>query len=160
MWSRQIASEVDVSIPLYPDEHFYILTEPVEGIDRSLPVLRDYNHCLYIKEDAGKLLVGIFEPNAKPAFINTKRVPNDFSFGELPEDFEHFEPNLMHAIKRIPALEQAGIRKFFCGPESFTPDTNYLLGETPEVKNFFVCCGFNSIGLASSGGAGLSLIHI
>ena len=154
MWSRQIASEVDVSIPLYPDEHFYILTEPVKGIDRSLPVLRDYNHCLYIKEDAGKLLVGIFEPNAKPAFMNTKLVPNDFSFGELPEDFEHFEPYLMHAIKRIPALEQAGIRKFFCGPESFTPDTNYLLGETPEVKNFFVCCGFNSIGLASSGGAG------
>ena len=80
MWSRQIASEVDVSIPLYPDEHFYILTEPVKGIDRSLPVLRDYNHCLYIKEDAGKLLVGIFEPNAKPAFMNTKLVPNDFSF--------------------------------------------------------------------------------
>ena len=154
MWSRQIASEVDVSIPLYPDEHFYILTEPVKGIDRSLPVLRDYNHCLYIKEDAGKLLVGIFEPNAKPAFMNTKLVPNDFSFGEFPEDFEHFEPYLMHAIKRIPALEQAGIRKFFSGPESFTPDTNYLLGETPEVKNFFVCCGFNSIGLASSGGAG------
>jgi len=154
MWSRQIAAEVNVSVPLYPDEHFYILTEPVEGIDRSLPVLRDYNHCLYIKEDAGKLLVGIFEPNAKPAFLNTKLVPNDFSFGELPEDFEHFEPYLKHAIKRIPALELAGIRKFFCGPESFTPDTNYLIGETPEIKNFFVCCGFNSIGLASSGGAG------
>ena len=154
MWSRQLAAEINVSVPLYPDEHFYILTEPVEGIDRSLPVLRDYNHCLYIKEDAGKLLVGIFEPNAKPAFINTKLVPNDFSFGELPEDFEHFEPYLKHAIKRIPTLEKAGIRKFFCGPESFTPDGNYLLGETPELKNFFVCCGFNSIGIASSGGAG------
>ena len=154
MWSRQIAAEINVSIPLYPDEHFYILTEPVKGIDRSLPVLRDYNHCLYIKEDAGKLLVGIFEPNAKPAFINTKLVPNDFSFSEFPENFEHFEPYLLHAIKRIPALELAGIRKFFCGPESFTPDTNYLLGETPEIKNFFVCCGFNSIGLASAGGAG------
>ena len=154
MWSRQIGAEVNVSIPLYPDEHFYILTEGIKDIDRSLPVLRDYNHCLYIKEDAGKLLVGIFEPNAKPAFIKSKLVPNDFSFGELPGDFEHFEPYLMHAIKRIPTLEHAGIRKFFCGPESFTPDTSYLLGETPEIKNFFVCSGFNSIGLASAGGAG------
>jgi len=154
MWSRQLAAEVGVSVPLYPDEHFYILTEPLDGIDKSLPVLRDYDHCLYIKEDAGKLLVGIFEPNAKPAFQDTNRVPDDFSFGELPEDFDHFEPYLIHAIKRIPALEKTGIRKFFAGPESFTPDTNYLLGETPEVQNFFVCCGFNSIGLASSGGAG------
>jgi 4-methylaminobutanoate oxidase (formaldehyde-forming) len=154
MWSRQIASDVDVSIPLYPVEHFYVITEPINDINKALPVLRDYNHCLYIKEEAGKLLVGIFEPNAKPAFMETNRVPDDFSFGEFPEDFEHFEPYLMHAIKRIPILEQTGIRKFFSGPESFTPDTNYLLGEAPEVKNFFVCCGFNSIGLVSAGGAG------
>lgn len=154
MWSRQLAAEVNVSVPLYPDEHFYILTEPLVGIDKSLPVLRDYNHCLYIKEDAGKLLVGIFEPNAKPAFQDTNRVPDDFSFGEFPEDFNHFEPYLMHAINRIPVLKKTGIRKFFSGPESFTPDTNYLLGEAPEVKNFFVCCGFNSIGLVSAGGAG------
>ena len=154
MWSRQIAADVNVSIPLYPDEHFYILTEAVENLNKALPVLRDYNNCLYIKEDAGKFLVGIFEPNAKPAFMNTNTVPNDFSFGELQEDFDHFEPYLMNAIKRIPILEKTGIRKFFNGPESFTPDTNYLLGETPEVKNFFVCCGFNSIGLVSAGGAG------
>ncbi|SUZ89977.1 uncharacterized protein METZ01_LOCUS42831 [marine metagenome] len=154
MWSRQIASEVNVSVPLYPDEHFYILTEPLENLDKALPVLRDYNHCLYVKEDAGKFLVGIFEPNAKPAFMNTNIVPSDFSFGELPEDFDHFEPYLMNAIKRIPIFEKTGIRKFFNGPESFTPDTNYLLGETPEVKNFFVCCGFNSIGIVSAGGAG------
>ena len=154
MWSRQLGAEINVSIPLYPDEHFYILTEPLKVIDRSLPVLRDYDHCLYIKEDAGKLLVGIFEPNAKPAFQDTHYVPDDFSFGEFPEDFDHFEPYLMHAIKRIPTLEKTGIRKFFSGPESFTPDTNYLLGETPEIKNFFVCCGFNSIGLVSAGGAG------
>ena len=154
MWSRQIASDVNVSIPLYPVEHFYILTEPLKNLDKALPVLRDYNHCLYIKEDAGKFLVGIFEPNAKPAFTNTNKVPNDFSFSELPEDFDHFEPYLMNAIKRIPDLETAGIRKFFNGPESFTPDTNYLLGETPEVKNFYVCCGFNSIGIVSAGGAG------
>ena len=154
MWSRQIAEDVDVSVPLYPDEHFYILTEPVENLDKNLPVLRDYNNCLYIKEDAGKLLVGIFEPNAKPAFLKTNRVPDDFSFAELPEDFDHFEPYLVNAMKRIPILEKTGIRKFFNGPESFTPDTNYLLGETPEVKNFFVCCGFNSIGIVSAGGAG------
>ena len=154
MWSRQIAADVNVSVPLYPVEHFYVLTEPIKNLDKALPVLRDYNHCLYIKEDAGKFLVGIFEPNAKPAFTNNNRVPNDFSFSELPEDFDHFEPYLMHAIKRIPNLETAGIRKFFNGPESFTPDTNYLLGETPEVKNFFVCCGFNSIGIVSAGGAG------
>ncbi|SVB73301.1 uncharacterized protein METZ01_LOCUS226155, partial [marine metagenome] len=135
MWSRQIAKEIDVSIPLYPDEHFYILSEPIKEIERSLPVLRDYNNCLYLKEDAGKLLVGIFEPNAKPAFINNYKVPDDFSFGELPEDFDHFEPYLMNAMNRIPSLEKSGIRKFFNGPESFTPDTNYLLGETPEVKN-------------------------
>ena len=154
MWSRQIAKEIDVSIPLYPDEHFYVLSEPIEDIDRSLPVLRDYNNCLYLKEDAGKLLVGVFEPNAKPAFTNNYKVPNDFSFGELPEDFDHFEPYLINAMKRVPSLEQSGIRKFFNGPESFTPDTNYLLGETPEVKNLFMCGGFNSIGIVSSGGAG------
>ncbi|MBI04600.1 MAG: sarcosine dehydrogenase [Pelagibacteraceae bacterium] len=154
MWSRQVAAEVGVSIPLYPNEHFYILSEPMNEIQNSLPVLRDYNNCLYLKEDAGKLLVGLFEPNARPAFTNTYKVPDDFSFGELPEDFDHFEPYLQKAMNRIPSLEKVGIRKFFNGPESFTPDTNYLLGETPEVKNFFVCCGFNSIGIVSSGGAG------
>tara|TARA_Y100001970_G_C14257389_1_gene876520 strand:+ start:791 stop:3238 length:2448 start_codon:yes stop_codon:yes gene_type:complete len=154
MWSRQIAKEIDVSIPLYPDEHFYILSEPIADIDRSLPVLRDYNNCLYLKEDAGKLLVGVFEPNAKPAFTNNHKVPDDFSFGELPEDFDHFEPYLINAMNRVPSLEKSGIRKFFNGPESFTPDTNYLLGETPEIKNLFMCGGFNSIGIVSSGGAG------
>jgi len=154
MWSRQIASDINVSIPVYPNEHFYILSEPLDGINKSLPVLRDYNNCLYLKEDAGKILVGIFEPNAKPAFTNTFKVPDDFSFGELPEDFDHFEPYLKNAMKRVPALENVGIRKFFNGPEAFTPDTNYLLGETPEIKNFYVCCGFNSIGIQSAGGAG------
>ncbi len=154
MWSRQIAKKIDTSIPLYPDEHFYVLSEPIKEIDRSLPVLRDYNNCLYLKEDAGKLLVGVFEPNAKPAFTNTYKVPEDFSFGELPEDFDHFEPYLINAMKRIPSLEKSGIRKFFNGPESFTPDTNYLLGETPEVKNLYMCGGFNSIGIVSAGGAG------
>jgi sarcosine oxidase gamma subunit len=99
-------------------------------------------------------LVGIFEPNAKPAFKDKGVVPQDFSFGEFPDDFDHFEPYLENSFKRLPMLENAGIRKFFSGPESFTPDTQYLLGETPEVDKLFTCCGFNSIGIASSGGAG------
>jgi len=154
MWSRQIGEDIDVSIPLYPNEHFYIITEPMKDLPKNLPVLRDYNNCLYLKEDAGKMLVGIFEPDAKNAFKDKGKVPNDFSFGEFPDDFDHFEPYLEKSFHRLPMLENAGIRKFFSGPESFTPDTQYLLGETAEVKNLFTCCGFNSIGIASSGGAG------
>jgi 4-methylaminobutanoate oxidase (formaldehyde-forming) len=154
MWSRQIGEDIDVSIPLYPNEHFYIITESMKDLPKNLPVLRDYNNCLYLKEDAGKMLVGIFEPGAKNAFKDKGRVPNDFSFGEFPDDFDHFEPYLEKSFHRLPMLENAGIRKFFSGPESFTPDTQYLLGETAEVKNLFTCCGFNSIGIASSGGAG------
>ena len=154
MWSRQIGEDIGVSVPLYPNEHFYIITEPIADLPKNLPVLRDYNDCLYLKEDAGKMLVGIFEPGAKNAFKEKGIVPNDFSFGEFPDDFDHFEPYLVKSFKRLPILENAGIRKFFSGPESFTPDTQYLLGETPEVKNLYTCCGFNSIGIASSGGAG------
>jgi 4-methylaminobutanoate oxidase (formaldehyde-forming) len=154
MWSRQIGEDIGVSVPLYPNEHFYIITEPIKDLPKNLPVFRDYNDCLYLKEDAGKMLVGIFEPGAKNAFKEKGIVPNDFSFGEFPDDFDHFEPYLEKSFKRLPLLENAGIRKFFSGPESFTPDTQYLLGETSEVKNLFACCGFNSIGIASSGGAG------
>ena len=154
MWSRQIGEDIGVSIPLYPNEHFYIITEPLDKLPKNLPVLRDYNSCLYLKEDAGKMLVGIFEPNAKPAFKDKGVVPNNFSFGEFPDDFDHFEPYLEKSFQRLPMLETAGIRKFFSGPESFTPDTQYLLGETAEVNNLFTCCGFNSIGIASAGGAG------
>ena len=154
MWSRQIGEDIGVSVPLYPNEHFYIITESIKGLPKDLPVLRDYNDCLYLKEDAGKMLVGIFEPGAKNAFKDTGIVPKDFSFGEFPDDFDHFEPYLEKSFKRFPSLKNTGIRKFFSGPESFTPDTQYLLGETSEVTNLFTCCGFNSIGIASSGGAG------
>ena len=116
------------------------------------------------------MLIGIFEPKSIPAFRETNRVPDDFSYGEFPENFEHFEPFLEAALKRVPILEKAGIRKFFSGPESFTPDTNTLLGEVPDFKNLFACCGLNSIGIGSGGGVGkvtaewlmngLSLIHI
>ena len=154
MWSRQIGEKAGVSIPLYPAEHFYIITEPIENLSKTLPTIRDFDNRTYIKEDAGKLLVGIFEANSIPAFKKTNRVPEDFSFGEFQENFEHFEPYLNAAVKRFPILETAGIRKFFSGPESFTPDTNTLLGEVPEIKNFFVCCGLNSIGIGSGGGVG------
>ena len=127
MWSRQIGRDINVSVPLYPNEHFYIITEPMKDLPKDLPVLRDYNACLYLKEDAGKILVGIFEPNAKPAFKDTGKVPEDFSFGEFPDDFDHFEPYLEKSFHRLPMLEKAGVRKFFSGPESFTPDTQLSL---------------------------------
>ena len=154
MWSRQIGEDIGVSVPLYPNEHFYIITEPMKDLPKNLPVLRDYDACLYLKEDAGKMLVGIFEPGAKNAFKEKGVVPEDFSFGEFPDDFDHFEPYLEKSFHRLPMLENVGVRKFFSGPESFTPDTQYLLGETSEVKNLYTCCGFNSIGIASAGGAG------
>ena len=111
MWSRQIGEKVGVSIPLYPAEHFYIITEPIKDLSKTLPVIRDFDNRTYIKEDAGKILVGIFEGNSIPAFQKTNKVPEDFSFGEFPENFEHFEPYLNAAVKRFPILETAVIRK-------------------------------------------------
>ena len=154
MWSRQIGEDIGVSIPLYPAEHFYVITEPIKNLPKDIPVLRDFDDSLYLKEDAGKMLIGIFEGKSIPAFNKTNRVPEDFSFGEFPENFEHFEPYLEASLKRVPMLQKAGIRKFFVGPESFTPDTNTLLGEVPEVRNLFSCCGLNSIGIGSGGGVG------
>ena len=116
MWSRQIGEDLGISIPLYPAEHFYIITEPIKELPKNLAVLRDFDDRLYLKEDAGKLLVGIFEGKSIPAFEKTNKVPNDFSFGEFPENFEHFEPYLEAAFKRVPLLEKAGVRKFFSGP--------------------------------------------
>ncbi len=154
MWSRQIGAKAGVSIPLYPAEHFYIITEPIKDLSKTLPTIRDFDNRTYLKEDAGKILIGIFEGSSIPAWNKTSKVPEDFSFGEFQENFEHFEPYLKTALKRFPILKTAGIRKFFSGPESFTPDTNTLLGEVPEIKNFFVCCGLNSIGIGSGGGVG------
>ena len=154
MWSRQIGEDIGVSIPLYPAEHFYVITEPMKDLPKNIPVLRDFDDSLYLKEDAGKMLIGIFEGKSIPAFDKSNRVPEDFSFGEFPENLEHFEPYLEASLKRVPILEKTGIRKFFAGPESFTPDTNTLLGEVPEVRNLFACCGLNSIGIGSGGGVG------
>jgi len=155
MWSRDLAAKIGVSLPLHAAEHFYIITEPITGLPRNLPVLFVGDECAYYKEDAGKLLLGCFEPEAKP--WGHKGIPDDFCFDSLPEDFDHFEPILNMAVKRVPALESAGIQLFFNGPESFTPDDRYLLGETPEVRNLFCACGFNSVGILSSGGVGKAL---
>jgi glycine cleavage system aminomethyltransferase T/glycine/D-amino acid oxidase-like deaminating enzyme len=155
MWGRAVGRMAGVNVPLQACEHFYVLTEPMADLPRDLPVLRDPDGCLYVKEDASKLLVGVFEPVAKPWGVDG--IPEDFEFGELPEDWDHFMPFLEDAIRRLPALERVGIRKFFCGPESFTPDDRYHLGEAPELRGFFVAAGFNSIGIQSAGGAGMAL---
>ena len=152
MWSRELAAMAGVNVPLHACEHFYIVTQPIEGLPSNLPVLRDFDACTYFKEDAGKLLVGAFEPVAKPWGMNG--IPAEFCFDELPPDLDHFEPVLEAAVQRVPLLETTGIRTFFNGPESFTPDGRYHLGEAPELKNLFVAAGFNSIGIQSAGGVG------
>ena len=155
LWTRALAKSCGVSAPLQACEHFYIVTEPFPGLAPDLPVLRDPDHCAYYKEDAGKLLLGAFEPDAKPWALDG--IPEDFEFAELPEDFEHFTPILEAAMRRLPALAKVGIRKFFNGPESFTPDVRYMLGEAPELERLYVAAGFNSIGIQSAGGAGKAL---
>ncbi len=157
MWARAVGEQVGVNIPLQACEHFYVVTEAMDGMTADLPVLRDMDACAYYKEDAGKLLLGAFEPKAKPWAVNG--IPEDFCFDELPEDFDHFAPILEGAMHRVPSLQKVGIRKFFNGPESFTADQRYCLGEAPELKNFFVAAGFNSIGIQSGGGAGMALAH-
>lgn len=155
MWSRDLAAKIGVSLPLHAAEHFYIVTEPLPGLKRDLPIMFVTDESAYYKEDAGKLLLGCFEPEAKP--WGMKGIPEDFCFDSLPEDFDHFQPILEKAVQRVPALADAGIQLFFNGPESFTPDDRYLLGETPEVSGLFCACGFNSVGILSSGGVGKAL---
>ena len=152
MWARDVGAMAGVDVPLHAAEHFYIVTEPMQGMTAQTPVLRDLDGCAYFKEDAGKLLLGCFEPVAKP--WGMEGIPEDFCFDQLPDDWDHFEPILEMALKRVPTLSDAGIQLFFNGPESFTPDDRYHLGEAPNLKNFFVAAGFNSIGIQSAGGAG------
>ena len=154
MWAREVAARNGVTVPLQACEHFYIVTEPVDDLG-ALPVLRVPDECAYYKEDAGKLMLGAFEPNAKPWGLDG--IPDDFCFDELPEDLAHFEPILEMGINRVPLLGEAGIRTFFNGPESFTPDNRYYLGEAPELGGYWVAAGYNSIGIVSSGGAGYAL---
>lgn len=156
MWAHALGRANGVNVPLHACEHFYIVTEGIDGLGQ-LPVLRVPDECAYYKEDAGKILLGAFEPEAKPWGMDG--IPEGFCFDQLPEDIDHFEPILDRAISRVPMLAEAGVSTFFNGPESFTPDDAYHLGEAPELENYFVCAGFNSIGIQSSGGAGMALAH-
>jgi glycine cleavage system aminomethyltransferase T/glycine/D-amino acid oxidase-like deaminating enzyme len=152
LWGREVGRLADVSVPLYACEHFYLLTQTVEGLTRQEPTLSDHDGHLYIREEVGGLLVGCFEPNPKP--LPLENLPKDFAFGLLNEDWDHFEPMMANAMHRIPALEHAKAKMLLNGPESFTPDGAFLLGETPEVRGFFLGCGMNSVGVGSGGGAG------
>ncbi|PBB24348.1 FAD-dependent oxidoreductase [Mesorhizobium sp. WSM4307] len=154
MWARELGAQNGVTIPLHACEHFYLVTEPIPGLSR-LPVLRVPDECAYYKEDAGKMMLGAFEPVAKPWGMNG--ISEEFCFDQLPQDMDHFEPILEMGVNRMPMLATAGIHTFFNGPESFTPDDRYYLGEAPELSGYWMATGYNSIGIVSSGGAGMAL---
>ncbi len=151
-WARAFGALAGVSVPLHSAEHFYIVTERIAGIHPMLPVMRDPDGFIYFKEEVGGLLMGGFEPSAKP--WGMAGIPEKFEFQLLPEDWDQFEPLMNNAIHRVPALEKTGVKTLLNGPESFTPDGNFILGEAPEVRNYFVAAGFNSAGIANGGGAG------
>ena len=155
-WAKQIGAMCGVTVPLHSAEHFYVVTDQISGVHRDLPVLRDPDGYTYIKEEVGGLLVGGFEPDAKP-WVSPDELPYPFEFQLLAEDWEHFAVLMDSAIERIPVLASTGMKKLYNGPESFTPDNQFILGEAPELRNFFVAAGFNSVGIASAGGAGKAL---
>jgi heterotetrameric sarcosine oxidase gamma subunit len=155
-WAAQVGAMAGVTVPLHSAEHFYVVTEPIDGVHRDLPILRDPDGYTYVKEEVGGLVVGGFEPDAKP-WVAPDQIPYPFEFQLLDEDWEHFSVLMESAQHRIPVLQDTGIRKFYNGPESFTPDNQFLLGAAPEVRGFFVGAGFNSVGIASAGGAGRAL---
>ncbi|HEX2321173.1 MAG TPA: FAD-dependent oxidoreductase [Streptosporangiaceae bacterium] len=155
-WAKQIGAMCGVTVPLHSAEHFYVVTDQISGVHRDLPVLRDPDGYTYIKEEVGGLLVGGFEPDAKP-WVSPDELPYPFEFQLLGEDWEHFAVLMNSAIERIPVLASTGMKKLYNGPESFTPDNQFILGEAPELRNFYVAAGFNSVGIASAGGAGKAL---
>jgi 4-methylaminobutanoate oxidase (formaldehyde-forming) len=155
-WAKQVGALAGVNVPLHSAEHFYVVTDPIDGVHTDLPVLRDPDGYTYFKEEVGGLVVGGFEPEAKP-WVAPDLIPYPFEFKLLEEDWEHFSVLMESALLRIPALAETGIRKFYNGPESFTPDNQFILGEAPEVRNFFVAAGLNSVGIATAGGAGRAL---
>ncbi len=152
IWTRQLAATIGVNVPLQACEHFYVVTEPLDGVPPGMPTLRDPGGYTYFKEETGKIMAGFFEPKAKVWKLDG--IPRDFSFGTLPEDWDHVGPIFERAIHRVPALADCEIQLFFNGPEAFTPDGVYYLGEAPEVDGCFVAAGFNSVGLQSAGGVG------
>jgi heterotetrameric sarcosine oxidase gamma subunit len=157
MWARALGRLAGVNVPLQAAEHYYLISEPVPGVHPMLPILRDPGNSAYIREEAGKIMVGLFETQAKP--WGTKGIPEDFRFGDIPPDWDRMYPHIEKAMRRVPCLLETGIKLLFCGPESFTPDHNYLMGEAPNLKSFFVAAGFNSLGILSGGGAGFVMAH-
>ena len=157
MWARQLGERAGVSIPLQAAEHYYLITGPSKDIDPSWPVLEDPASYGYYREEVGGLMIGLFEPVCAPWKV--EGVPEDFSFGELPPDWERMAPYVEKALARVPVSADLGVKKFFCGPESFTPDLQPVVGEAPELKNFFVAAGLNSIGILTGGGLGRVLAH-
>jgi glycine cleavage system aminomethyltransferase T/glycine/D-amino acid oxidase-like deaminating enzyme len=155
-WAKALADQVGVTVPLHSAEHFYVVTEAVEGMHPDLPILRDPDGYTYFKEEVGGLVVGGFEPEAKP-WRTPDTIPHPFEFQLLDEDWEHFSVLMDEALVRIPALADTGIRKFYNGPESFTPDNQFVMGQAPGLDGYFVGAGFNSVGIASAGGAGRAL---
>jgi 4-methylaminobutanoate oxidase (formaldehyde-forming) len=141
-----------VNVPLHAAEHYYLITEPVEGVHPDLPIVEDPELYLYLREETGGLMVGMFEPVAEPWGMDG--IPDDFSFGEIPPNWDRLMPYLEKAMERIPVAKEAGVHTMFCGPESFTPDMSPLMGEAPELRNFFVAAGFNSLGILLGGGVG------
>jgi 4-methylaminobutanoate oxidase (formaldehyde-forming) len=154
-WTRVLAASVGVNVPLVSVEHQYMITERIEGVTPGLPTLRDPDRLTYWKEDVGGLVWGGYEPNPKPWAV--KGIPEGFHFDLLTSDFDHYSQFMEDAIARVPALATAGVKQLLNGPESFTPDGNFILGEAPELKNFYVGAGFNAFGIASAGGAGMAL---
>jgi len=154
LWARELGALAGVAVPLHAAEHMYVVTRPM-GIERALPVMRDYDNFVYFKEEVGGFVMGGFEPKAKPWAVDGP--PEDFEFQLLDEDWEQFEPLMQGALRRVPMLAEAQIRQLLNGPESFTPDGNFILGEAPGLAGFFVAAGFNSAGIASAGGAGKAL---
>jgi 4-methylaminobutanoate oxidase (formaldehyde-forming) len=155
-WAKALAETVGVTVPLHSAEHFYVVTDQIDGVSTDLPILRDPDGYTYFKEEVGGLVVGGFEPEAKP-WVSPDKIPYPFEFALLEEDWDHFSILMDNALLRVPALAETGIRKFYNGPESFTPDNQFILGEAPSVRGFFVGAGFNSVGIASAGGAGRAL---
>jgi 4-methylaminobutanoate oxidase (formaldehyde-forming) len=151
-WARELAAVTGVNVPLFSAEHFYLVTKPIPGVHPDLPVMRDPDGYIYYKEEVGGLVMGGFEPVAKP--WDVARIPKRFEFQLLPEDWDHFEILMRNAIHRTPCLETAEVKLLLNGPESFTLDGNFILGEAPELRGYFVCAGFNSAGIANAGGAG------
>ncbi len=155
LWSRDAARMAGVQVPVWPCEHFYLLTKPIAGISGNLPTLSDHDSHLYLRDDSGGLLVGCFEPLGKA--IDPARLGEDFAFQLLPEDWDHFEPMMINALHRLPVLETAEVKTLLNGPESFTPDGSFLLGESAETRGLYLGCGMNSVGVATGGGAGMAL---